>query len=290
MSKILLNFCLIAVFGIAYASFSFADNAVTLEQAINHGQVEVKILPFGKDGWNAIQLKVKNISGAKVKIVMPKGTLFVPDATDEQTLITGGDEIFVLNAGQEKIIARKGFCTELHDHGSKEASTFTLGLSGNQKLMNVISYMDSLGIQDKEMIQHAVWCITNNNPVGYIESDEDTARERLLRQRVCSLTNQTMPWYDTESNIVITPEQEFVIVAKEVTGEIVINSDVPITLQGQVKDATGKVLFTNPNQSHAPDGETTFDYVLHVEGWAKGTYYVVYTCNGKEVINQPFEI
>ncbi len=288
--KTLLNFFLLAFFGIAVASFSFADSNITLAQAIAQGKVKVEILPFGKTGWDAIQVNVKNISGAKVKIIMPKGTLFVPDITDEQTLITSEDEIFVLNAGQEKLIARKAFCTELDDHGSKETSTFALGFSENAKLMNVINYMDSIGIRNADMIQNAVWCITNESPIGYIESDEDTTRERLLRTRVCALTARPMPWYDTESNIVITPEREFVIVPTEVTGEIVINSDVPITLQGVVKDANGKVLFTNPNQSHAPDGETTFDYVLHVEGWAKGVYYVVYTCNGKEIINQPFEI
>lgn len=262
--KTFLNFCLFAIFSIVVASFSFADSNITLAEAISQGKVKVEILPFGTTGWDAIQVNVKNISGEKVKIVMPKGTLFVPDINDEQTLITSEDEIFVLNAGQEKLIARKGFCTELHDHGSKETSTFTLGFSVNNKLMNVVNYMDSIGITNEDMIQNAVWSITNNSPVGYIESDEDTTRERLLRQRVCALTAQTMPWYDTESRIIITPEREFVIQPTEVTGEIVINSDVPITLQGVVKDATGKVLYTNPNQSHAPDGETTFDYVLQI--------------------------
>lgn len=288
--KTLFNFCLIAIFGIAFASYSLADSNITLAEAIAQGKVKIEILPFGTTGWDAMQVNVKNISGAKMKLIIPKGTLFVPDINDEQTLITSEDEIFALNAGQEKLIARKGFCTELHDHGSKESSTFTFGFSGNTKLMNLINYMDSIGITNEDMIQNAVWSITDNSPVGYIESDEDTTRERLLRQRVCALTAQAMPWYDTESKIIITPEREFIIQPTEVTGEIVINSDVPITLQGVVKDATGKVLYTNPNQSHAPDGETTFDYVLHVEGWEKGTYYVVYTCNGKEVINQAFEI
>lgn len=283
--------CVFAVFAVVSASFGFAESGIPLAQAVAEGKVQTTVLPFGDKGYsNGLRVDVKNISGKSIRLIMPKGTIFVPDNGGEQTLITSGDEIFALNAGQTRQIVRKGFCTELHDHGSKAESTFALSFSKNANLLNVLALMDSLRITDEDFIQHTVWCITDGSPVGYVEMNADTAKARIVRQRICALTHQEMPWYNTESEIVRTPEQEFVIEAKEITGEIVINSDVPITLQGQVKDSNGKVLYTNPNQSHAPDGETTFDYTLHVEGWAKGTYYVVYTCNGKEVINQPFEI
>jgi hypothetical protein len=289
--KTFITFCVLAVFGTAIASFSFADSTLTLAEAIARGKVQATVLPFGDKGYTSgLRVEVKNISGKSIRLTMPKGTIFVPDNTGEQTLVTSGDEVFALNEGQTKQIVRMGFCTELHDHGSEATSTFQLSVTKNADLLNVLSLIDSLHITDQDFIQHSVWSITDRSPVGYVEMEADTAKARIVRERICALTQQEMPWYNTESEIVRTPEQEFVIEAKEVTGEIVINSDVPITLQGQVKDSNGKVLYTNPNQSHAPDGETIFDYTLHVEGWAKGTYYVVYTCNGKEVINQPFEI
>jgi len=276
--------------GIVFFSFSFPDNTMTLDQAIAQNKVQATVLPFGDKGYSeGLRVNVKNISGKSLKLIMPKGTIFVPDNGEEQTLITSGDEVFALNSNQEKQILRPGFCTELSDHGSDDASTFKLAVSKNANLMNVIHFMDSLNVKDNDVIQHAVWSITDNSPVAYVDG-EDTAKARLIRQRICALTNQKMPWYNTESEIIQTPEREFVIEAKEVAGDIVINSDVPIVMQGQVKDSNGKILFTNPNQSRAPAGETTFEYVLHVEGWEKGTYYVVYTCNGKEVINQAFEI
>lgn len=289
--KTLINFCVIAALGIAFASFSLAENAVTLEQAIAQNKVQATVLPFGDKGYSdGLRVDVKNISGKPIRLIMPKGTIFIPDNGEEQTLITSGDEIFALGNGQAKQIVRPGFCTEFSDHGSKDESTFRLGFSQNANLMNVINLMDSLNISDEDLIQHAVWSITDGNPVGYVESDNDTAKARLVRQRICALTNQPMPWYNTESEIVRTPEREFVIAAKEVTGSIVINSDVPAVMQGRVQDSSGKVLYTNPNPSRIEEGETTFEYLLHVEGWKKGTYYVVYTCNGKELINQPFEI
>lgn len=288
--KTLLNFCVIALLGIALATFSFADAAITLEQAIAQGKVQATVLPFGDKGYSeGLRVDVKNISGKTIRLSMPKGTIFVPDNGEEQTLVTSEDEVFALSSGQTKQIIQMGFCTELHDHGSKSESTFTLSVSNNANLLNVLGLIDSLRISDHDCIQHAVWAITDNNSLGYVQLD-DTLKARLVRERLSALTRQPMPWYETQSEIVITPEREFVIQAKEVTGQIVINSDVPIVLQGRVEDSNGKVLYTNPNPSRSDEGETTFDYLLHVEGWAKGTYYVIYTCNGKEIINQPFEL
>lgn len=289
MMKTLFIFCLLIVTNLLVSSLSIATVTLTLDQAIAQGKVRATVLPYGDEGSDGLRVDVKNISGSLLRLNMPKGTLFIPDNSGEQTLVTSGDEIFALNNGQVKRIVSPGFCSELRDHGSDDTSTFVLGMSTNPALLNVIGYLDSLHVTDNDFIQYAIWSITDHNPVGYIESD-DTTQTRLVRERVCALTAQEMPWYETESKIIESPQHEFVIVPTEVSGEIVINSDVPITLQGMVKDSAGKILYTNPNQSHAPDGETTFDYTLHVEGWAHGTYYVVYTCNGKEVINRPFEI
>jgi hypothetical protein len=287
--KTLINFCVIAVLGIAYASFSFADNTITLDEAIAQKKVQATVLPFGDDGDDGIHVKVKNISGKALKLIMPKGTIFVPDKGEEQTLVTSGDEVFALNAGAEKEIIRKGFCTELSDSGSDEESTFKLGMTKNQKLLNIIGFMDSLKIKDNSTIQHAVWSITDDSSIGYIDVG-DTTKERLLRERLVSLTGQKMPWYETDAVIEITPEREFVIVSKTVEGELSFYSKDAVNMQGVVKDSTGAVVWNNPNKIIGPRGNVTFWYKLTVEGWEPGKYYVVYNDRGKEIINQEFEL
>lgn len=274
----------------ALLSFSYPDHSLTLQQAIDDKQVSATVLPFGNSGYSdGLRINVKNISGKTLQLKLPKGSIFIPDNSGEQTLVTSGDELFALSPGQEKQIVRPGFCTELHDHGSDDTSTFQLACSKNEKLLNLLAYMDSLQVTDKDFIQQAVWCITDDQDIAYANCD-DTLQTRLVQQKLCALTRKEMPWYDTKAEIIQTPQHEFVIQPIEITGEIVINSDVPVTLQGMVKDSTGKILYTNPNPSYSPEGETTLDYTLHVEGWAKGKYYVVYTSNGKEVLNREFEI
>lgn len=287
--KTLLYTGIAALAGLVLASFNSIDKSITLDQAVAEGKVQVNMLPYGETGRTGIRLNVKNISGKNLQLKMAKGTLFVPDNSDEQTLVTSGDELFALNAGQEKLVQRKGFCTERHDHGSGAESTFKLSFSQNEKLMNIIRYMDSLKVNDNSMIQHAVWCITDNHPVSYING-MDTAATRLVQMRACALTGQQMPWYKTESEIVQTPAREIVVEAKEVAGELSFKSAEPIKMQGMVKDSAGNVVYTNPNVINGPKGNITFWYRLRVEGWEAGKYYVVYTNNGQEVIRQEFEI
>jgi hypothetical protein len=134
-----------------------------------------------------------------------------------------------------------------------------------------------------------VWCITDNNPVGYVNVD-DTAVTRIIQKRICALTGQAMPWYETEAEIEQTPEREFVIVSKTIEGELSFYSKDAVNMQGFVKDSTGKVVWTNPNKIIGPHGNVSFWYKLTVEGWEHGKYNVVYVDRGKEIINQEFEL
>jgi hypothetical protein len=290
MGKTLINLFVIALLGIAFASFSFADNTITLHDAIAQKKVQVMMPEFGPNGYSAgVRVNVINISGKNLKLIMPKGTIFIPDNGEEQTLVTSGDEVFALNAGQQKQIVRPGYCTEYNDGGSEDESTFKLGMSQNEKLLSIIRFMDSLKIAEKDVVQHAIWCVTDGNPIGYIGLD-DTTKERKLRERLCSLTGQKMPWYETEAEIEMTPEREFVILSKTVEGELSFYSKDAVNMQGVVKDSTGKVVWTNPNNIAGPKGNVTFWYKLTVEGWDPGKYYVVYNDRGKEIINQEFEL
>ena len=293
--KRLILVCTIAVTGTILVSFTIIDNTLTLEQAIADKKVQVTVPEFGTDAYDkGLRLNVKNISGKSLKLKIPKGTIFVPDNTGEQTLTTSSDTVFAVNINQEKQVRRMGFCTELHDHGSKAASTFRIAFTQNSGLLNILNYLDSLKVKDQDVIQHSVWCITDHHPVSYVGM-EDTSLTRLIRTRICSLTGESMPWYDTESEIVhpdpvVEQPQELVVEAHTISGDLHFTSATRTELQGMVKDSTGKIITTNPRKMTCPAGNVTFEYKLTVRGWAKGRYSVVYLNNGVEVINQPFEI
>lgn len=288
--KTLGKLCAVVIVGFTLLAFGSNDNTLALADAIAQHKVQATVLPFGDKGYSeGLRVNVKNISGKSLKVKMPKGTIFIPDDDGEQTLITQEDEIFALNSNQEKLIKKQGYCTELHDHGSGKESTFKLSFSQNEKLLNVIAFMDSLKVKDEDLVQNAIWCVTDRQPIAYIYG-EDTTASRLIQKRVGALMGQPVPWYNTRSNIVRTPQREFIVEPKEIAGELSFRATERVELQGMVKDSTGKVIATNPRKMTCPPGNVTFEYRLTVQGWEKGKYSVVYLNNGVEVINQPFEL
>jgi hypothetical protein len=269
-------------------SFAIADKSITVQQAQAEKKVEVVILPYRTYTGEGIRIEVKNISGKSLNLILPKGSIFIPDNSGEQTLVKSDDVQFALNAGETKPLQFKGYCTELHDGGSGQGATFQIGTTQNEKLKSLLSFMDSLGIRDKSTIQFAVWSITDDNPVSYISTADSASR--TLRRYLCNITGQTAPWYNNTADIVETPQRVFEIISREISGEISFRATGRVEMQGTVQDSTGKVVFTNPNKLNAPGGNITFWYRLRVEGWEKGKYYVVYTNNGAEIIRKEFEI
>lgn len=269
-------------------SFVTGDKTITVQQAQAERKVEVVILPYRTYSGEGIRIEVKNISGKSLNLLLPKGSIFIPDNGGEQTLVKSDDVQFALKAGETTPLQFKGYCTELHDSGSPRGATFLIGSTQNEKLKDLLRFVDSLKINDTEAIQYAIWSITDGNPVSYI-STRDSA-SRTLRRYLCTVTGQTAPWYNNDADIIETPERVFEIVSKEISGEISFRANGRVEMQGTVQDSTGKVVFTNPNKLSAPGGNVTFWYRLRVEGWEKGKYYVVYTNNGTEMIRKEFEI
>lgn len=285
--KTIFSIGIVSIASLVLFSFNSTNSATPFEKALREKKIEIEILPTGSHSGNSINLKVKNLTNSKLELQMPYGTVFVPDNEDEQTLITREEEMFALNKNEEKILALNAYCTEASDHCPSKASTFKMAKTPNAKLTNLVSFMDSLKIKDDYMIQQSIWCVTDSESVSNVYSD-DLKTSKALRNYLCALTGQKDTWYNTQREIRVNEQHEIVRIPKEIKGQIEFTSTERVELQGMVKDSTGAVIITNPNKTVLPPGKVKFDFKLKIEGWQPGNYTVVYTNNGKEVINQPF--
>lgn len=286
--KTLLNAGAIALCCLVLFAFGPGNEVLTLQQAKAEKKVEVTILPYRQYEGDGIKINVKNISGKMLNLNLPMGSIFMPGDDGAQTLIKSENFAFNLKPGETKPVQFHGYCTEWHDHGCATGESFAMSMTKNEKLNNLLHYMDSLKISDQSTKQHAIWSITDEAPVSHIYGNDSA--HAWLRGYLCRVTGQTLPWYTTESDIVETPQREFVIVSKVIEGELEFTSKEASVIKGVVKDSTGKVVYDNPHVSRMPAGHITFWYKLTIEGWNPGKYYVIYTNNGKEVINREFEI
>lgn len=281
--KILLPLGLVAVL-----CFSFNGNTsrLTLEQAAQEKKVVFEIVPLGGYRGNCISIRVQNLGGA-LNLELPVGTIFIPEDSTEQTLITTSPQLFALGRKEEKLIQVNAFCTEANDHSPSKESKFSMGRSQNKALLGLTSFLDSLRLVDEDAIQNSVWCVTDHESVSNVYLDNANT-QKALRGYLCKTTGQKDTWYSTRSDLHVNQNREIVRTPKEIKGDIEYTSTERSELQGVVKDSTGKILVTNPNKTVVPAGHVKFEFNLRIEGWPHGNYSVVYTNNGKEVINQPF--
>lgn len=287
--KKIIPFALLSVFGISLFSFNYAKGPLAFEQALLEKKIQIEILPTGSFSGNSINMKIKNISGSNLNLVMPVGTTFVPDNTEEQTLISTQEEIFAVNKNATTELHLNAFCTEASDHCPSKTSTFKMAKSKNSSLIKLMAVIDSLKVKDEHAIQQSIWCITDSQNVANVYT-EDPKVSKALHSFLCGVTGQKDTWYRTRNDYSVNEQHEIVRIPKEIKGEISYTSTESTELQGFVKDASGKIIETNPHKTNLPPGKIKFEFNLRIEGWAPGNYSVVYTNNGKEVINQPFSI
>ncbi len=275
------------LFSLALTSFNSRTTNIAFEKALQEKKIEVVIVPTGGHSGKCITVQVKNLTKGPLNLELSPGTIFVPENEEEQTLITAQTQLLAINKNEVKNFSVLAYCSEASDKCPTKDSKFGLSKTQNVSLNQLAGFLDSLKGLDDHVIQQAIWCVTDSESVSNVYT-EDPKVSKTLRNYLCSLTGQKDTWYNTQRAISVDANNNIIRVAKEIKGDIVLESTVPVELQGAVMDSTGKVIFQNPNKTRCPAGKIKFEFKLKVEGWAPGEYAVVYTNNGQEVLRQSF--
>ena len=278
---------MILILSFGLFSFGFGKSKTTFKEALRNKKIEIKISSNGSYSGKCINIELKNLSRNKLNLEMISGTLFVPDDSNEQTLVTPNHLLIAINRNEVKLIKIAAFCTEANDKCPSKNSKFTLSEIQNFKLLNLFQLLDSLKNIDNQNIQQAIWCITDNQSVSNIYC-ADAYKSIALRKYLCSVTGQNETWYNTKSEVSIDKYNHIVRTTKEINGIIEFISSEAVELQGFVKDSLGNIVYKNPNKTLCPAGKIKLEFNVKVADWKEGKYDLVYTNNGKELISKSF--
>lgn len=271
------------------SSYQYSTLSMELIQAIQDKKAAVVVASTGGHSGKCMQLKVTNQSAVPLYLEIAAGTIFIPDDDGEQTILVPKKNIIVLQKGETKLVAVNGYCTELTDRCPQTTSSFTIAKSTNKSLIDLVQFFAPLTCLDDALIQQAVWCLTNGESVSNV-SGTDPATSKSVREFLFKQTGQAETWYSTKRVPEIAPDRSVVNTACEVSGKIEIKTVKPMELIGVVKNAAGEIVWKYPYRTTLPVGDVVFDFSLKVRGWKKGDYYIIYTSEGAELVNQTFSI
>ncbi|WP_018343201.1 hypothetical protein [Cytophaga aurantiaca] len=287
--KKLVSILVTAFIAILISSYTSTTLPIELIQAIQAKKISVVVVSTGGHSGKCIELEIKNLTNVPYTLTVAAGTVFIPEDEGEQTLVVPQKNVFVLQPAENKSIAVGGYCTELSDRCPQTSSTFTIAKNTNQSLTDLIQFMTPLRNLDESLIQQSIWCITDEQSPSNVTSD-NAANAKVLRDFLFKRTGQADTWYTTKRTPEIAPDRSIINNAIEVTGKIDIKATKPMELIGVVKNEAGEVVWTYPYKTSLPAGDIVFDFGVKVRNWKKGNYFIIYTCEGVELVNQKFTI
>jgi hypothetical protein len=196
-----------------------------------------------------------------------------------------------LRGSETKTILVSAFCTELNDKCPSRNTTFSLKQNTNTDLDELLKHLKTLGKLEDDLIQQAVWCVTDGNSISNIyDSNLSNGASKNLRTFLSKLTKQEDTWYTTRRDIQLDSERRIINTPTEVKGKLTMNNPKPMEVFGEVKDAEGNVKWGFKKRIPFPAGQMTFDFRITVSGWEKGEYSVNYISGDKILLHQKFTI
>ena len=275
------------VFGV---SNTFAIKQYNLDQLKENPNFEVSIIANGNYSGSSVELKIKSTNKKDVELIIPSGTVFYTSDEGYQILIIMEEQILVIAKGRTKKKTLDGFCTEISDGVPDSEMTMDFMPTKREQLQKLANFInDNKGFNNHE-IQEAVWCISDNQSLANIYS-EDRKKSLQLTKFVAELTGQKVTWQKVKRShsqvggfIEVNPIL--------VTGMVIFSTTKQTTLKSEILDSEGNMVYANPKSMNIPKMDNAeMNFNLSVGGWSIGIYYVVYyDQDNKTILKKEFEI
>lgn len=183
MKPTTMMFCLLILLPTSTYSFS-------LQQALQAAVISSKFMGNNQSSGAAIKGSITNLKQETTQIEIQAGIAF--SHPDVQDILITEPQILVLKPGETREITLIGYCMEPTSPVPESESIFTLF----QPADKYGALIGKLGEGDyySELIQEAVWALSENFPLYGIYEEDDPGSERLLEE-VASILGREVPDY-----------------------------------------------------------------------------------------------
>ena len=255
------------------------SNAISLKDAIKQNLISVTIK--SNPGENShygkcISLDINNKTSKNLKIDLLPGMFLIPEDSNKQQMMVAEEMLIALNPAASKKLTINAFCTQMSKSSPIEDLEFKAGKMAKGHLLELVKLI----IKNKffsSASQNAIWCITDNNDLYSINSDDEN-ENKILREFVSEATGKPL-------NAVYykAPRSS----REEVTFRDTIvfsNRDGGIYSLIMLSEDGEEMIEYYKDRNIRPNYKTTQTFSLTYSGFPVGKYYFRLTKNKTEVI------
>jgi hypothetical protein len=260
---------------------------VQLQQAVLQGLVKVEAKSLGSYQEYCILMKIKNVCPDSLEIVVEAGRRLKCSDEKMQDILLVKQQIICLRKQEEKSFKVRGFCCQASKKCPKKDIPYQINTMADSSLTKLANFI-STGNFDSHSVQQAVWAISDQKLTAQVASHSDTGAI-LLRQLVCRLKGEVLPWYTVFSKTQLYQSGTM--------------ENIPFQLRGQISFQNEREGFTTLsilnevgmevcqiNQQWTKSGPGILDLNVLLRGLAKGRYIVQLLADKKLLTSKVFEI
>ncbi len=151
-----------------------ASSTYDLSEALKQNLVAVTV--EGTGGYFGPSLKVtcKNLRGKLLRLRIPQGQFLEPLDSTFQTLVVAEQQTLAVGLKNPAEIILSTFCSQAGDRSPMSGAAFAVGAMAPEQICKLLKFISEKGKINSSAAQSAVWCLTDNKPLGNIDDAEIT--------------------------------------------------------------------------------------------------------------------
>lgn len=256
---------------LALFAFSKTPNRISLQDAINKKLVKVKIRSLGRYQGESVQMDLQNLSGHDLQIEIEPGRKLVADEDKYQNLLVVKQAEILVKANSKASKNIVGYCCESSDSGPRKELGYKTSALADSNLVKLARYINANYMQlNANSIQQSVWALSNNHPSAAIGASTET--EMSLKNLVCGLKNEPIPWYVIRQKIHQTPDGRIHLVNDSLLGKMAYTNSGWCYSKLNVYDTQNNAVLISIASWLQPGSNTIYNVALPIKQLAKGKY------------------
>lgn len=280
----------IILFSALFIVFKLGANQhrMNLQKALDMKLVAAKALSLGGYQGFCMKIQLKNLGPDSLCIFVEAGRRLNSLEEMNQDILLVQSEIILLRRGEAKWFNVKGYCCQASNRCPSKNAEYAINTMADSNLVKVAKYINAT-TPDNGVIQQAIWAISDNKPIAGVANHNDP-NLLPLRQLLCSLKGEVLPWYTIVSNNHLYPNGVISVTPLFLKGEMTYSNDKDNYVTCYVLNEKGVPVCQVKSQWLKACNNATYTLDLPVKGLASGKYSIALKTNEKQLAVREFVI
>jgi hypothetical protein len=260
------------------------DTSVTLQQAIDQHLVKVKIKSLGGYQGETANMEIQNLTKNDLEIKVEPGRRLKSDKDKYQDLLVVREQQILVKAYSKAAKTITGYCCESSDSGPAANLNYKANIMADTSLVRLAKYINANFKQlGSTSIQQAIWAISDKHGSAAISTASE--KEMSLKNLVCNLKGEPIPWYVIKQQIYQTPNGQIHLVNDSLYGKMAYTNGAWCYSKLNIYDAKDNAVLISIGNWLKPGSNTVYDIAIPIKNLGKGKYKLTLE-NEKQVFTQ----